>query len=320
MASIFEKMEENIYDVIVIGGGPAGASAAIYASRAKLRTLVLDKSMTAGALGMTHKIANYPGVPEELSGSELLQRMHDQATSFGAELIKTKVQGVRLDEEGHKAVFTNTGDVYKSKSLILSTGGMGKNKSIPGEDELLGKGVSYCATCDAAFYRDAVTAVAGSSDEAVEEALVLTRFAKTVHLLNPKKSFDIDAALLDEAENAENLVIHYGKRIESVMGDFSVKSIRFRSGEELEVDGVFLYLAGTKPIIDYLAGALGTTEDSCLIVDNNFETSVPGVFAVGDMLCREIKQVVVAASEGAIAALNADKYIRGRKKVKADYN
>lgn len=308
------------YDLIIIGGGPAGSSAAIYASRANLSTLVLDKSPTTGALGMTHKIANYPGVPEELSGEELLERMHKQAKGFGAEFIKTKVQGVRLDEEGDKLVFTNTGDVFKGKALILSTGGMGKSKSIPGEEELLGKGVSYCATCDAAFYRDAVTAVAGSNEEAVEEALVLTRFAKTVYLLNPKSRLEINPDLLAEAEAKENLVIQHGKRIARVNGDFSVKSITFRSGEELEVDGVFLYLTGIKPIIDYLAGALNTTKEFCLVVDENFETSVPGVYAVGDILCREIKQVVVAASEGVIASLNADKFIRGRKKIKPDYN
>ncbi len=308
------------YDVIIIGGGPAGASAAIYTSRANLNTLVLDKSTTAGALGMTHKIANYPGVTEEISGEELLEKMHEQATSFGAEFKKTKVQGVRLDDSGDKLVYTNTGDVYSSKALILATGGMGKSKSIPGEDELLGKGVSYCATCDAAFYKGAVAAVAGSNEEAIEEALVLSRFAKKVYLLNPKRKLDINAALLKEAEETKNLEIQYGKRIERVNGDFSVKSITFRSGERLDVDGVFLYLTGTKPIIDYLAGALEVSEESCLIVDKHFETSVPGVYAVGDILCREIKQVIVAASEGAIAALYADKYIRGRRKIKSDYN
>ncbi len=307
-------------DIIIIGGGPAGASAAIYASRANLNTLVLDKSTTAGALGMTHKIANYPGVPDVLSGEELLKRMQDQAKGFGTEFKKTKVQGVRLEGSNNKLVYTNTGDVYESKALILATGGMGKTKSIPGEDELLGKGVSYCATCDAAFYRDAVTAVAGSNEEALEEALVLSRFAKTVYLLNPKNKLEINPDLLAEVEEKENLVIQHGKRIAKVNGEFSVKSITFRSGEELEVDGVFLYLTGSKPIIDFLAGALETTKDFCLSVDENFETSVPGVFAVGDILCREIKQVVVAASEGVIAALNADKYIRGRKKIKADYN
>jgi len=308
------------YDIIIIGGGPAGASAAIYTSRANLTTLVLDKSTTGGALGMTHKIANYPGVPEELSGEELLIRMKSQAEGFGTEFKKTKVQGVRLDGENNKLVYTNTGDVFESKVLILATGGMGKSKSIPGEDELLGKGVSYCATCDAAFYRDAVAAVAGSNEEAVEEALVLSRFAKKVYLLNPKSKLEINADLLAEAEAKENLVIQNGKRIAKVNGEFSVKSITFRSGEELKVDGIFIYLTGLKPIIDYLAGALETTKDSCLNVNENFETSVPGVFAVGDILCREIKQVVVAVSEGVIAALNADKYILGRKKIKSDYN
>ncbi len=311
--------EKIIFDVIIIGGGPAGASAAIYASRANLKTLVLDKSTTSGALGMTHKIANYPGVIDEISGEELLSRMHTQAKGFGAQFIKTKVQGVRLGDDGEKLVYTNTGEVYSAKSLILSTGGMGKSKSIPGEDELLGKGVSYCATCDAAFYRDATTAVAGSNEEAVEEAIVLARFAKTVYLLNPSNSFKISDELLTELEQTKNISIHYKSKIKRVNGDFSVQSVTLNSGEELDVDGVFLYLTGSKPIIDYLTGLLKTSNDACLIVNENFETSVPGIFAIGDILCRDVKQVIVAASEGAIAGLNVDKYLRGRKKVKADY-
>jgi len=307
------------YDVIIIGGGPAGATAGIYTSRANLNTLILDKSITSGALGMTHKIANYPGVLEEVSGEELLNRMHAQAKGFGAEIIKTKVQGIRIGDDGSKMVYTNTGDSFSARALILSTGGMGKSKSIPGENELLGRGVSYCATCDAAFYKNAVTAVVGSNEEAIEEAIVLSRFAKTVHLINPKKEFSISTELLKEAENIENILIEYGKKVAKVNGEFSVQSLTFKSGETLDVDGVFLYLTGSKPIIDYLTGSLELTNDSCLVVNEQFETSIPGIYAIGDMLCRDIKQVVVAASEGAISALSVDKYIRGRKKIKADY-
>jgi thioredoxin reductase (NADPH) len=185
-----------IYDVVIIGGGPAGATAAIYTSRAGLSTLVIDKGLTAGALGITGKIANYPGVLEEISGAELLERMRNQARSFGAEFISDKVIGTDLLPEV-KTVFGNAGN-YISHSVIIATGSMGRGTHIKGEEELLGHGVSYCATCDAAFFRNQEVVVAGSSDEAIEEALFLTRFVSRVHFFCPTPELKAPQHLIDE--------------------------------------------------------------------------------------------------------------------------
>lgn len=172
---------QSPYDVIVIGGGPAGATAALYAARADLRTLVLDKGLRTGAMGMATLIANYPGVPGGISGAELLQRIRGQSESFGAKFVRDKVLRVELLDQT-KLVSMSQG-IYESRALIIASGAMGRTAAIPGEERLLGLGVSYCATCDGAFFRDQHVAVAGNNQEAVEEALYLTRFARQVHLL-----------------------------------------------------------------------------------------------------------------------------------------
>ena len=174
---------QDIYDVIVIGGGPAGLTAAQYASRAKLKTLVLDKSPTAGALAYSSKIENYPGLTNPLPGKELLDIMRQQAINFGAEYIETQVVNINLLEETKTVMTMNTD--YSSKTMIIATGSMGRKPSIKGEEAFLGKGVSYCAICDAAFYKGKTVCVIGSSEEAIKEAGVLTRFAETVYLISP---------------------------------------------------------------------------------------------------------------------------------------
>jgi thioredoxin reductase (NADPH) len=165
-----DPQKTSLYDVLIIGGGPAGITAAIYTSRADLRTLVIDKGLTSGALGITNKIANYPGVTDVVSGAELLERMRGQARSFGTEFATDRVIGVDLVSD-EKTVFGNTG-TYNGKAVIIATGSMGRGIRVKGEDELLGRGVSYCATCDAAFFRDQEVLVAGNNDEAIEEGLI----------------------------------------------------------------------------------------------------------------------------------------------------
>jgi len=171
-------MTEELYDVVIIGGGPAGLSAAQYAARSNLRTIVLDKSPSAGALAFTSRIENYPGLPAPVSGKELLDIFRKQAIGFGAEYVETQVVGVKLEDEAKEVITMDR--TYKGKSLIIATGAMGRKPGIKGEKEFLGKGVSYCAICDAAFYKNMTVSVVGDSEEAVKEAEVLTRFAKTV--------------------------------------------------------------------------------------------------------------------------------------------
>lgn len=310
----------NLFDVVIIGGGPAGATAAIYTARAGLKTVVLDKGLTTGALGITARIANYPGFTE-IGGAELLERIRAQAESFGARFVTDRVIGVDLLSE-EKMVFGNA-DTYPGRSVIIASGSMGRGKRVPGEDELLGKGVSYCATCDAAFFRNQVVAVVGNHDEAVEEALYLTKFVQTVHFLSQTPELKVNAEMHEELTGNPKVVMHYGA-LREVLGSQRVEGIRIAPRGEPEqvipVTGAFIYLQGAKPITDFLQGQLEICESGCLNVDHEFQTSIPGVFAVGDVLCTHIKQAVVAASEGAVAGMAVDKVLRGKKQVVADWS
>jgi len=317
-----EKNPVTDYDVVIIGAGPAGASAAIYTSRAELRTLVIDKGLTAGALGITNKIANYPGLTEEISGEELLDRIRGQARSFGAEFISDKVIGADVLSET-KTIYGNQG-VYNGRAVIIATGSMGRGTRVKGEDELLGRGVSYCATCDAAFFRAQDVAVTGNSDEAIEEALFLTRFVNRVHFLCPTPELKAPQHLVDEIKANEKVTLYPAASLKEIIGRDKVEAVRYalrgQPEQTLPVTGAFIYLQGGKPITDFLSGQLELNENGCLRVDEEYHTAVPGVYAVGDLLCSHVKQAVVAAADGAVAAMAVEKTLRGRKQVTVDWS
>jgi thioredoxin reductase (NADPH) len=312
--------KETIYDVVIIGGGPAGLSAAQYAARARLNTVVLDKSKTAGALAFTSKIENYPGLPEPLPGNELLDIFREQAVGFGAEYVESQVIGAKLDAE-IKEVYTMD-KTYQAKALIIATGSMGRKPSINGEKEFLGRGVSYCAICDAAFYKGKTVCVIGDSEEAVKEAGVLTRFAETVYLIAPSKKLKVpdDYTVLSE----KNLSVIKGHSVKSIEGSDVIEKIVVRNSEtdeerDMAMDGVFVYLHGNKPIVDFLNLAVDISDDECIITKRMMETNLPGVFAAGDVTCVEVRQVVLAAANGCVAALSAEKFIHHRKRRKYDW-
>jgi len=313
--------EQTLYDVVIIGGGPGGASAALYTSRADLKTLVIDKGLTAGALGITTKISNYPGVPGPVSGEDLVKIMRKQAESFGAEFMTDKVVGASLDGDV-KMVFAGP-NTYNTKVIILATGSMGRTSVTKGEEELLGRGVSYCATCDGAFFREQEVAVIGNNDEALEEALFLTKFASKVHVIVPTPDIKASAELIAEAEESDKIEISLATRLKEIIGEQQVSGIRIHprtSGEYvLPVTGAFVYLQGGKPITDYLMEQLETEKDGCLTVGKNMETAVSGVYAIGDLLCDHIKQAILASADGVLAAIAADKYINQRNKVRTDW-
>ncbi len=313
--------QTSSYDVIIIGGGPAGATAAIYTARAGLATLVIDKGLTAGALGITGKIANYPGFVEPISGADLLETMRQQAESYGARFVFDKVVGADLTSP-EKTIYANQG-TYTGRAVIIATGSMGRGTRIKGEDRLLGKGVSYCATCDGAFFREKEVVVAGSSDEAIEEALFLTRFASRVHFLSPTPELKAPGELIEELEKNERVRLVKGASLSEVLGETKVEGVRFAQRgmpeEVLPVAGAFIYLQGGKPVTDFLMGQLALSESGCLSVDSEYKTTIPGVYAVGDVLCDHIKQAVIAASEGAVAAIALEKNLRGRSKMNVDW-
>lgn len=310
------------YDVLIIGGGPAGVSAALYSSRAGLKTLIIDKGLTAGALGITGKIANYPGILEEISGAELLERMRNQARSFGTTFISDKVIGVDLLPE-EKTVFGNNGN-YVARSVIIATGSMGRGTRVKGEDELLGHGVSYCATCDAAFFRNQEVVVTGNSDEAIEEGLFLTKFVGRVHFLSPAPELKAPKRLIEDLVENPKITLYKGASLREIIGNNQVEAVRFaqrgQPEQTLAVTGAFVYLQGGKPITDFLEGQLEVSETGCLVVDREYQTIIPRVFAVGDVLCNHIKQAVVAAAEGAVAGIAVEKVLHGRKQMIVDWS
>jgi len=312
-------MTDTVYDVVIIGGGPAGLSAAQYAARSNLKAVVIDKSPTAGALAYTSKIENYPGLPHALSGTELLDIFRTQAVNFGAEYVEKQVVGVKLEGD-LKEVYTMD-QTYVGKTIIIATGSMGRKATIKGEAQFLGRGVSYCAICDAAFYRGMTVCVIGDSEEAVKEAGLLTRFADTVYLISPSKNLKVGDDHLTFA--LKNLKVLKGLSVTSIEGNEVVERIRMVDSEQnekvLELSGVFVYLHGSKPVIDFLGNTVELSEEQCIVTDKMMQASIPGVFAAGDVICAEVRQVVVAASNGCIAALSAEMYIHHRRRHKYDW-
>lgn len=312
-------MTEELYDVIIIGGGPAGLSAAQYASRAKLKTIVLDKSQAAGALAFSSRIENYPGLPEPVTGKDLLDTFRNQAIKFGAEYVETRVIGVKL--EGEIKEVSALDKTYKGKTLIIATGAMGRAASIKGEKEFLGKGVCYCAICDAAIFFDQTVCVIGDSEEALKETGVVAKFASKVYLISPSKTLKLSE---HPPFDTSKVTIMSGYRVMSIEGNSIVENVKVRSVEsneeqDIQTNGVFVYLHGNKPIVDFLGGSVELSEESCVSTNKMMETSIPGIFAAGDVICTEIRQVVTAASNGCIAALSAEKFIHHRKRMKYDW-
>ena len=350
------EMETIECDVAIIGGGPAGCTCALYTSRADLSTVILDKNEAVGALAITSHIANYPGVDRSMSGMELLQQMKKQAIEYGTRICdRAQVFMIEIkDEEDGDATNAYNKIVYtpdytvKARCLVLATGAMGRSMPyLPGEEKYLGQGVSYCATCDGAFYRGSEVAVYGSTGEAMEEAMFLTKFASTVHWITPTDivgqlerikdgSFQnsemnslFDESLLEDLLDKPNVKHHNKARLQEVEGDVSgVTGVRFKrvgesDAETIPVEGAFIYAAGggSKPITDFLTGTgVELDEAGGVVTDDAMEsTSHKGVFAIGDIRNTPYKQVVVAASDGCVAAMSIEKFLKGRKIIKVDW-
>ncbi|YCA13541.1 FAD-dependent oxidoreductase [Bacillus sp. AK128] len=316
------KVFDEVYDFVAIGGGPAGASAALYAARARMKTLIIDKSPTSGTLAITHKIANYPGVPGEVTGQELLEKMHVQAKDFGTTMIRSNVLSVDFSDDEIKKLELPEGTI-QAKSVFIAVGAKAPGSKIKGEEEFTGRGVSYCSTCDAAFFQDRTVAVVGDTDEAVHESLALAKFAREVLLLVPTNKFKGDANI-DELKAAGNVTIYYNHRLKEINGDKKVKTLLIRDAEKnevtWEVDGVFLYLAGLKPGTDFLGNAVKRDAEGYVDVDATLKTSVDGVYAGGDARRTPIKQAVISAADGCIAALSADQHVNKRKQMRPQYS
>ncbi|RTZ59653.1 MAG: thioredoxin reductase [Gammaproteobacteria bacterium] len=318
-----DEKQNKVWDVIIVGGGPAGVSAALYTARGNLDTLVLYRAEADGALGITSNIENYPGVPGPISGYELLKLMRKQAKSFGAEFEKATVIGANLKSDV-KEIYTEDGRVYKGKTVLIATGALERSSKIPGEDKFLGRGVSYCAICDAHFYQGKPVIVVGDSEYALEEAELLSRFASKVTLVVPTKRIKAPSEMVRQMETKENVEILLGRRPLEIVGKDSVEGLKVKcpSGDERVIpsEGVFVFLGGSKPSVNWLMGQVELNEKGGIKVNpETMETSVPGVFAAGDVLGQRYKQAVIAAAQGVIAALNIDKFLNKRGDVKIQW-
>eukprot|EP00591_Stephanopyxis_turris_P009158 CAMPEP_0195509082 /NCGR_PEP_ID=MMETSP0794_2-20130614/2110_1 /TAXON_ID=515487 /ORGANISM="Stephanopyxis turris, Strain CCMP 815" /LENGTH=318 /DNA_ID=CAMNT_0040636205 /DNA_START=215 /DNA_END=1171 /DNA_ORIENTATION=+ len=315
-------MEEVECEVVIVGGGPAGCTCALYTSRASHKTVLLDKNPSIGALAITHTIANYPGVDRSMSGQALLDQMRDQAIAYGTDYVRAQVFMIDVDGE-YKMVYTPEA-TYKAKALVLATGAMGRKPTFKGEGKYLGQGVSYCATCDGAFYRDSEVAVVGNNKEAIDEAFYLTKFASKIHWvtqIDPAED-DHDAKALMAKDNVQHWSHSRMLEIEGDASGVTGITVKKRGDEEnhaLPVEGVFIYVAGSKPITDFCEGKVDLQDDGGVRVDHEMATSLPGVFAIGDIRNTPFKQVVVAAADGCIAAMSIDKYLKGRQNIRVDW-
>ncbi|MGG3564235.1 FAD-dependent oxidoreductase [Neobacillus rhizosphaerae] len=316
-----QRVLDEVYDFVTIGGGPAGASAAVYAARGKLKTLVIDKAPKAGTLAITHKIANYPGVREEVTGLELLTRMQAQAKDFGAEFVRSTVLSVNFSDEIKKIEIAE--GTIQAKSVFIAVGAKAPSSKIKGEEEFTGRGVSYCSTCDAAFYQDQVVAVVGDNDEAIHEAETLAKYCKEVKILIPTEQLKGDADLSSLEANPK-VKIFRRHRVREILGTDNVEKIVVLTDKKEEqiwdVDGIFLYLGGMKPGTDFLNGAVMRDEEGYVLVDEYLRTNIDGVFAGGDARRTPIKQAVISAADGAIAALSAEQHVNKRTKLRPQYS
>jgi len=300
-------MSDRIYDVIIVGGGPAGLTAAIYTARENLRTLILEKMLCGGWPNMTGVIENYPGFPKGINGMELSARFKEQAQKFGV--------GIRELEEvksvafaGPKIMVETGKEVYQSRSLIVTPGSRIRELGLTGERELLGKGVSYCATCDGPLYRDRVVAVIGGGNAALEEALFLTKFASRVYLIHRRDKFRGEKFVVGELEKTGKVTFVMNSLPVSINGENGVESITVKNKltekeEVIEIEGVFIFV-GVEPNTEFLQGVVDMDEGGFIKTDSAMRTSVPGIFAAGDVRAGNVRQIAAACGEGTVAALS----------------
>jgi thioredoxin reductase (NADPH) len=309
--------DTTVHEVIVIGSGPAGYTAALYAARAQLTPVVFEGTSFGGALMTTTEVENYPGFRDGITGPELMDQMREQALRFGADLRMEDVEAVSLDGPV-KSVATADGQTVQARAVILAMGAAARYLGVPGEQELLGRGVSSCATCDGFFFRDQDIAVIGGGDSAMEEATFLTKFARSVTVVHRREEFRASKIMLNRARGNDKIRFITNSVVLAVEGDTTVTGLRLRdttSGKEstLAVTGVFVAI-GHDPRSDLVRGAVDLDPDGYVLVDGNTTyTSLDGVFAAGDLVDRTYRQAVTAAGTGCAAAIDAERWLADRE-------
>ncbi len=305
-------MSEILYDVVIIGGGPAGLTAGLYTSRAKLKTLLVERMILGGQVMTTTKVENYPGFPGGIDGPDLMMRFQEHCQEFGLETMTGEVTG--LVDKGQEKIVTVDGSEIRTRAVIITTGAEPSKLGIPGEIEFTGRGVSYCATCDGAFFRNVPVAIIGGGDTAAEEALFLCRFASKVYLVHRRDELRATKVLQERIFDNEKIEPVWNSTVDQVVGDNTgvtglvLRNRQDDSQQTLEVDGMFVAV-GVTPKAHFLADILDLTPEGYILADSDCHTSMPGVFAAGDVRKKILKQIATAVGDGAIAAIVAEKYL-----------
>ncbi len=299
------------YDIVIIGGGPAGLTAGLYTTRAKQSVLLIDQGMVGGMITKASQVDNYPGFPDGISGFKLGELMERQAVKFGLKIIAAEVTAIEL-KQGEKVIKTTEGN-FTARAVIIASGSKRQKLGVPGEKEFTGRGVSYCATCDAPFFSDKAVAVIGGGDAAIDEAMHLAKVASRVTVLHRRDQLRATIVLQEKAFAEPKIEFRWNSVVEAIEGNDFVERLRLRnvkSGEKsvLEVAGVFVSV-GVKPDTDYLKGVLPLDATNHIVTNEKMETEIAGIFAAGDIRAGSIRQAITAAGDGATAAIYAGKFI-----------
>ena len=301
----------HVYDTIVIGGGPAGYTAALYAARAGLDAVLLERYAAGGQMALTHQIDNYPGFEEGIDGFSLADKMKSQAERFGAQSKYSDVTAVDLNAE--PKVIETTGGTYYGKTVVIATGANPRELGVPEESELVGRGVSYCAVCDGMFYRGKTVVVVGGGDTAAADALLLSRVAKKVIIVHRRDTLRATKIYHEPLINAENVEFRWNHVVTELLHEAKISGVRVRDVQsgaesEIECDGVFVSV-GRKPATEFLAGQLELDKGGYIVAGEDTKTAIPGVYAVGDVRTKLLRQVVTAVADGAVAIHAAEEYL-----------
>ena len=304
---------KRIYDMVILGGGPGGYTAALYAARSGLDVLVLEKLSAGGQMALTSQIDNYPGFPEGVDGFELGMKFQEQAEKFGAKTEYAEVRSMNL-RVVPRVITTSEGD-YFARTVVIATGAGARKLGLPNEERLTGRGVGYCAHCDGMFYRGKTVAIVGGGNSAAAEALYLSRIAKKVILIHRRDSLRATKVYHEPLKKLENLEFRWNSGITELLGEDRLSGVRVKNyltdeEEELQVDGVFVSI-GRKPATELLEGQL-KLEGGYIVADESTQTSIPGVYAVGDVRTKALRQIITAASDGANAAHHAEEWLSGQ--------
>lgn len=305
------REDKSPFQLIIIGGGPAGLTAGIYAKRAGIDTLLLEKAVPGGMITMTEIVENYPGFPDGISGVAVGQKLEAHARKYGLDIVFGNV--IKLEQMKGLFKVSTEEHSYSSKTIIIATGSTPRKLGIKGEDTYTGKGVSFCATCDGPFYKDKNVAVIGGGNGALEEALFLTKFAKLVTIIHRRDRLRADKVLEDRAKANPKIFFKLNSVVEEIKGDNKVRSIKLKDldsdqSSSINIDGAFIY-AGYEPNTGLIRDLAKLEDTGCVITDDALRTSVDGLFAAGDIRKKTLRQVVTAAADGAIAANSVKEYL-----------